>query len=55
MTHEEDQIQIACVNWFNLQYPKLALLLHHSPNGGKGQDLKLFSLKEWAQELVFLT
>ena len=35
MRHIEDGIQISCVTWFGLQYPKLALLLHHSPNGGK--------------------
>lgn len=33
--HIEDNIQIACVRWFGLQFPDLALLLHHSPNGGK--------------------
>lgn len=35
MRHEEDNLQINCVKWFSLQYPKLALLLHHSPNGGR--------------------
>lgn len=35
MRHIEDNIQINCVTWFNLQYPDLAILLHHSPNGGK--------------------
>ena len=35
MRHEEDNIQIACVLWFQAQFPKLARLLHHSPNGGK--------------------
>lgn len=33
--HIEDDLQIACVKWFSLQYPKLAKLLHHSPNGGR--------------------
>jgi hypothetical protein len=33
--HIEDDLQIACVNWFSYQYPKLEKLLHHSPNGGK--------------------
>lgn len=33
--HIEDNIQIACVRWFTLQYPEIAGLLHHSPNGGK--------------------
>lgn len=31
--HVEDNIQIACVEYFKLQYP--ALIIHHSPNGGK--------------------
>lgn len=32
--HHEDKIQIACVRWFSMAYPKLKMLLHHSPNGG---------------------
>lgn len=32
--HDEDALQKACVRWFDLQYPKLKLLLHHSPNEG---------------------
>lgn len=35
MRHNEDNLQIACVSWFSLQYPSIARLLHHSPNGGK--------------------
>lgn len=31
----EALIQEACVTWFSYQYPEWALLLHHSPNGGK--------------------
>ena len=34
MNSIEDKIQIACVKWFDFAYPKLKLLLHHSPNGG---------------------
>jgi hypothetical protein len=33
MKFAEDTLQINCVIWFKLQYPKL--LIHHSPNGGK--------------------
>lgn len=33
--HAEDDLQMQCVRWFRLQYPQLARLLHHSPNGGK--------------------
>lgn len=35
MKHEEDDLQIACVRWFSMQYPQYAPLLHHSPNGGR--------------------
>lgn len=35
MRHLEDNLQKMCVRWFGYQYPDLALLLHHSPNGGK--------------------
>lgn len=35
MRHDEDSLQVACVRWFSLQYPRMAVLLHHSPNGGK--------------------
>lgn len=35
MKHNESNLQIACVNWFRMQYPKLALLLFAVPNGGK--------------------
>lgn len=34
MRHEEDNLQMACVRWFGLQFPGVAKLLHHSPNGG---------------------
>lgn len=53
MTHEEDQIQIACVNWFNLQYPKLALLLHHSPNGGKRTRFEAIQFKRMGTRAGF--
>lgn len=33
--HEEDRLQIQCVRWFDLQYPKLRLLLFHAANGGR--------------------
>jgi hypothetical protein len=31
---EEHRIQVACFNWFNVQYPKFRGLLYHVPNGG---------------------
>lgn len=35
MRHDEDNLQMACVRWFGLQFPGVAKLLHHSPNGGR--------------------
>ncbi len=32
---KENRLQEACVYWFRIQYPKLALLLFAVPNGGK--------------------
>lgn len=32
--HREDDLHMACVRWFDMRYPKLRELLHHSPNGG---------------------
>ncbi len=34
MRHIEENIQMACVKWFEYQYPQYSRLLHHSPNGG---------------------
>ena len=31
--HEEEELQMACVEWFRYQYPNI--IIHHSPNGGK--------------------
>ena len=28
--YDEDKINISCVSWFKLQYPKI--VIHHSPN-----------------------
>ena len=33
MKQSEDNLQIACVNWFRYQYQQH--LIYHSPNGGK--------------------
>ena len=35
MKHQEDDLQLACVQWFTMQYPKLSKALHHSPGGEK--------------------
>lgn len=34
MKQKEHQLQVNCVNWFRMQYPKLTLLLRAIPNGG---------------------
>ncbi len=34
MRNIESRLQIACVKWFRLQYPKVANLLNSVPNGG---------------------
>ena len=34
MRNIESRLQIACVRWFRLQYPKAANLLNSVPNGG---------------------
>ena len=39
MRHNEEHLQESCVRWFDLQYPPLKPLLHHSPNGGR-RDVK---------------
>ena len=35
MKHEEDNLTMACVRWFKMQYPEPKYLIHHSPNEGK--------------------
>ena len=35
MKHTESKIQIACVNWFHLQFPELYYHFFSVPNGGK--------------------
>ena len=35
MNHPESDLQIACVRWFDLQYPKHKHLLFAIPNGGR--------------------
>lgn len=35
MKHTEENLQIACIKWFDYQFPSYRPLMHHSPNGGK--------------------
>lgn len=52
MKHDEDELQIACVNWFGMQYPKLSKLLHHSPMVAGEMQERLQGLRKWVQEQV---
>lgn len=45
MRHIEQSLQILCVRWFDLQYPRLRLRLHHSPNGGKRNAIEAAKFK----------
>ena len=44
MRHNESKLQISCVNWFRLQYPKLLLIA--IPNGGKRNAFEAGILKK---------
>lgn len=46
MRHLEDNLQKSIVRWFDLQYPKLKLRLHHSPNGGKRNAIEAAKFKQ---------
>ena len=57
-THHEDNLQIQCVKWFGIQYPKYAPLLHHSPNGGarskvEGHIFKQMGVRAGFPDLIF--
>ena len=59
MKHIEDRIQEACVTWFDIQFPKLSRLLHHSPNGGKrnareGARFKAMGTRAGFPDLILL-
>ena len=59
MMHDEDKLQVACVTWFNLQYPGIARLLHHSPNGGQrnkvtGARFKAMGVRAGFPDLILL-
>lgn len=41
----EAGLQKACVEWFGLQFPKLAPLLFHVPNGGSRNVIEAANLK----------
>ena len=43
---EEHRIQVACVRWFRLKYPRLAARLFAVPNGGRRDGITGARLKE---------
>jgi sulfur relay (sulfurtransferase) complex TusBCD TusD component (DsrE family) len=57
--HEEDDLQKACVKWFDLQFPKTKGLLFHPANGGsrglkEAVRLKAQGVRAGVADLVFL-
>lgn len=55
----ESELQIACVTWFSLQYPKIARLLLHPANGGKrgkseGGIFKAMGVRAGVPDLILL-
>lgn len=44
--HKEDSLQMACVKWFDLQYPNLSKLLFHPANGGSRKYLEAVRFKK---------
>lgn len=46
MKKEEHNLQVACVTWFRLQYPKLRKALFSVPNGGTRHKREAVTLKE---------
>lgn len=55
----ESELQIACVTWFSLQYPKIARLLFHTANGGKrgkseGGIFKAMGVRAGVPDLILL-
>lgn len=59
--YEEDKLQIACRYWFDTQFPRLSLLLHHSPNEGllmrhdrDGAKRKAMGMRAGFPDFIFL-
>lgn len=55
----EAGLQVSCLQWFQLQYPKLAELMFHVPNGGsrnaiEAVNLKKQGVKRGVADLLFL-
>ena len=46
MRRDESNLQIACVTWYRLQYPKLRKALFSVPNGGTRNKREAVTLKK---------
>lgn len=58
-SHEEHDLQCACVNWFNLAHPNMRLNLFAVPNGGRrdkttGARLKAEGVRPGVTDLILL-
>jgi len=58
MNQSEHHTQVACVNWFSMQYPKYKALLFAIPNGGKrsigvARKMKAEGVKKGVPDLFF--
>ena len=57
MNNSEHHLQVACVNWFRMQYPKYSKLLFAIPNGGKrhmktARDMKREGVQKGVPDLM---
>lgn len=52
-SHHEEELQIACVNWFKWNYPQYEYLLHHSPNGGRRNKIEAGKFKRMGTRAGF--
>lgn len=46
MLQRESKLQIACVNWFRMQYPQYRMLLFAIPNGGQRNVITAARMKK---------
>ena len=56
---EEEKLQIACIKWFDYQYPEYSKLLFAVPNGGSRNKIEAGNLKKQGaragvSDLIFL-
>lgn len=59
--HDEDTLQTACRQWFDMQHRNFSLLLHHSPNEGllvrraaDGAKRKAMGVRAGFPDFIFL-